>query len=72
MHAAASPHSSAAEDADDIFLWGARSIGEAINRNERQAYHLLESGKIPCARKVGDKWVARRRSLLRFFGGEAA
>jgi hypothetical protein len=52
--------------------WGARAIGEVISRNERQTHHLLESGRIACARKVGAMWCASRRSLLREFGGEGA
>jgi hypothetical protein len=38
--------------------WGARNIGKEINRTERQAHHLLETGQIKAARKVGALWCA--------------
>lgn len=56
--------------APDI-VWGAAAIGQIIGLNERQAYHRLEHGQIPCARKFGNMWAASRRSLLRLFAPEA-
>jgi hypothetical protein len=50
-------------DLDHHLLWGARSIGQAINRNPRQTFALLERRIIP-ARKVGKLWVASKRELL--------
>jgi len=50
-------------------LWGAKAIGEEIDRNERQAFYLLEAGAIPCAKKIvgkdgkGGIWAAARREL---------
>lgn len=44
------------------FIWGARAIGKHIGRSERQALHLLETGKIP-AKKVGPQWVGDRSVL---------
>jgi hypothetical protein len=56
-------------------LWGAEAIAKALNlKNRRQAFHLLEGGKIP-ARKVGNQWVASRQKLREHFGldqGEVA
>ena len=52
-------------------VWGGAAIGEAIGRNQRQAYWLLENGNIP-ARKVGETWVASRVVLRRHILGEAA
>jgi hypothetical protein len=46
-------------------IWGAKAIGEMIGVNTRQAFHLLETGKIP-ARKVGDKWAAEENQLREF------
>jgi hypothetical protein len=51
-------------------LWGARAIGRAIGRTERQAFHLLETGQLP-ARKVGATWVAARPKLVEFLTGAA-
>jgi hypothetical protein len=56
---------------EDI-LWGAAAIGEAIGRNTRVTYHLLERGLLP-ARKLGKVWVASRRKVLQALGaGEEA
>jgi hypothetical protein len=53
---------------EDI-LWGAAAIGEAIGRNTRVAYHLLERGLIP-GKKIGKVWCASRRKLLHALTGE--
>jgi hypothetical protein len=50
-------------------LWGSIEIGRAINRTPRQAYHLLNSGAIKSARKVGGRWTANETTLRREFGG---
>jgi hypothetical protein len=55
---------------EDI-LWGAAAIGEAIGRNTRVTYHLLERGLIP-AKKLGKVWVASRKRLLQALTGEEA
>jgi hypothetical protein len=52
-------------------VWGAEAIAVFIGRTRRQTYNMLEKGELP-ARKVGDRWVAERRQLIRFFVGEAA
>jgi hypothetical protein len=57
-----------AEKPVDDFLWGAAQIGKAIHRNGRQAHHLLTTGQIKSARKVGGLWCANRAALLREFG----
>lgn len=57
-------------DSDDRIIWGAKNIGRAINRNERQTFGLLESGKIPGAKKVGHLWTVRQRRLMQLFDGE--
>jgi hypothetical protein len=51
------------------FLWGAAAIGAEINRTERQTVHLLSTGKIKCAKKIGGFWVASRDKLRQEFGG---
>jgi hypothetical protein len=54
-------------------LWGAAAIGQVINRNPRQTHHLLASGCIKSARKVGGRWTAIPAALRAEFGsGETA
>jgi hypothetical protein len=57
------------EKTDSDTLWGCAEIARAINRTQRQTYHLLENKLIP-ARKVGDHWVASCERLLAFLHGE--
>ena len=56
--------------------WGAREIGEVINREPRQAQYLLESGAIRCARKATAKkrsqWIASVSELRSEFGLDSA
>jgi hypothetical protein len=47
-------------------LWGVAAIGKEINRNPRQTFHLLETGKLP-AKKVGGRWCASRTGLRSLF-----
>ena len=54
-------------ESSDI-IWGAEAIGIVVGRDPRQAYHLLEKGRIKSARKIGSQWVASRSALLREFG----
>jgi hypothetical protein len=57
-----------AEDAPRLdLLWGDDAIAEELNLSRRQAYHQLESGRLP-ARKHSGKWCASRAGLRRFFG----
>jgi hypothetical protein len=49
-------------DQDEV-LWGARAIGKAVNRSQRQAFELLEKRILP-GRKVGKLWVSTKRQLL--------
>jgi hypothetical protein len=55
---------------DDI-LWGAQAIADAIGRDVRDVYYLLQRGLIP-ATKTGDIWTTTRSRLRRHFEGEAA
>ena len=43
-------------------VWGAKAIGELIQKPARQTFYLLENGALP-ARKVGSQWVASRSKL---------
>lgn len=47
-------------------LWGCAAIAKAINRTERQTFHLLSCGRVP-ARKIGGAWVSSRSELARAF-----
>ena len=58
----ASSVESIVENADVI--WGAKAIGQALGLNERQAFHRLEAGQIPGARKVG-----KSRAVVASHGG---
>ncbi|MBO0905570.1 hypothetical protein [Jiella sonneratiae] len=57
-------------DALDL-LWGIAAIAAFIGRTERQTYHMLVSGHLP-AKQVGERWVAKREALERFFEETAA
>jgi hypothetical protein len=50
----------------DMPIWGAAEIAKAINRSERQTFHLLEAGELP-ARKIGGRWTTTRRQLREVF-----
>ena len=52
------------QDAEHDLIWTGSEIAKALNLTERQCWHLLERGALP-ARKIGGKWVASRRALLR-------
>lgn len=59
-------------DRDVIDLvWGIKDIAKAIRRTPRQAFHLCANGALP-AKKVGNRWVADRQALQRFFQDAAA
>ncbi|WP_321383284.1 hypothetical protein [Rhizobium sp.] len=47
-------------------VWGAEEIAKIIGRTQRVTFHLLATGQLP-AMKVGNRWVAERGALLRFF-----
>jgi hypothetical protein len=53
-------------------VWGAKAIGLALGLTERQAFHRLEAGQIPGARKVGRTWAASKCELRRMFAADAA
>lgn len=51
--------------ADDL-IWGVSAIGREIGRNQRQTFHLLDTGRLP-AKKIGGRWCATRTGLRQFF-----
>ena len=56
---------------DIIPIWGARAIGERLGVNERVAFYMLESGRVP-ARKVGRKWVTTEQKIRDFLAADVA
>lgn len=60
---------SASEKLD--LVWEVTEIAKLIGRTERQTFHLLSTGQLP-AKKVGNRWVAERGQLIRFFMETAA
>ncbi|MFI0847330.1 DNA-binding protein [Mesorhizobium sp. IMUNJ 23232] len=56
-------------ESEPDLVWGAKAIGVAINRNERQTFHMLEAGRLP-ARKVAGRWVGSRKKLLAHVTGD--
>jgi hypothetical protein len=50
------------------FIWGCAAIAAAIGRPQRPTYHLLESGAIKSAKRIGGRWVVSRAALLRELG----
>ncbi|MBB2832325.1 UNVERIFIED_ORG: hypothetical protein GGD51_002454 [Rhizobium esperanzae] len=52
-------------------VWEVAEIAKLIGRTERQTNHMLATGKLP-AKKVGNRWVAERSTLIRFFMEAAA
>ena len=53
---------------ESLVTWGAETIGAIIGRNPRQAHHLLVTGQIKCARKVGGRWCVSIPALRAEFG----
>lgn len=53
--------------ADLDLIWGARRIADALGVTVRQAFHMLESGQLPMARQIGNRWVVSRKALQAFF-----
>lgn len=52
-------------------VWGVEAIAELIGRTDRQTFHMCKTGALP-AKKVGNRWVAKRDALTRFFEETAA
>ncbi|MET3601413.1 helix-turn-helix domain-containing protein [Martelella mangrovi] len=52
-------------------IWGASKIAKIIGRSPQQTFFMLQKGELP-AKKVGNRWVARRSDLEHFFSEAAA
>ena len=51
-------------------VWGADEIGKIANRDRRQTFYLMITGKIDAA-KVGRVWMSTPRRILKSLGVEA-
>jgi hypothetical protein len=63
------PVNGANVDNSDTPVWGCVAIGRIINRSPRQTNHLLASGAVKSAKKMGNQWVALPSALRAEFGG---
>jgi excisionase family DNA binding protein len=43
---------------------GVKAIAKLLGMSERQTYHLLESGHLPGAFKLGRAWCVRKKTLV--------
>ena len=58
---------------ENRLVWGAAAIAAEIGLTTKAAYHQLERGRIPGARKVGGRWCFRPDIFARAFAeAEAA
>jgi len=53
-------------------IWGIEDIGKLIGRNYQQTYHMVRAGKLPMVRQIGERYVASRSKLVKFFMDDAA
>ena len=49
------------------FVWGAAAIGPIIGRSEKGAFHALESGRVPGAKKVAGRWGLHLPTFIKHF-----
>ncbi len=49
----------------DDLLRGANSIASFLGQPLRIVYHLLETGQLPGAFKWGNRWCARKSTIVR-------
>ena len=52
-------------------VWGVSAIAKLIGRSDRQTYDMLAGGHLP-AKQIGNRWVAKREAIERFFEETAA
>jgi len=48
-------------------VWGAAAIGPIIGRSEKGAFHALESGRVPGAKKVAGRWGLHLPTFTKHF-----
>ena len=54
------------------FVWGAVAIAPIIGRTEKGAFHALESGRVPGAKKVAGRWGLHLPTFMKHFEPVAA
>jgi hypothetical protein len=54
------------------FVWGCKSIAEAIGRTEKATFHALQDGKIPGTKKIAGRWALDLQLFAAAFQKEAA
>ena len=54
---------------DTEFVWGAAAIAPIIGRTEKGAFHALESGRVPGAKKVAGRWGLHLPTFTGHFTG---
>jgi hypothetical protein len=54
------------------FVWGAARIAPIIGRTEKGAFHALESGRVPGAKKMAGRWGLHLPTFHKFFTGPGA
>lgn len=57
---------------NEEIIWGARNIAPHLGRSEKGAFHALESGKVPGARKIAGRWGLNMRVFRASFEAIAA
>lgn len=53
-------------------LWGADEIAREIRRSTRQVNHMLTTGALTGARKIGGRWCITRAALRSLFDNQEA
>ncbi|TCU75101.1 hypothetical protein EDE08_103318 [Bradyrhizobium sp. R2.2-H] len=61
------PSISNIEQPCDQLVWGAKAIGKVIGRSEKGAFHALESGRVPGAKKIAGRWGMHVPTFLASF-----
>jgi hypothetical protein len=59
------------ESATPELVWGAEAIAPHIGRSVKGAFHALESGKIPGAKKIAGRWALNLRVFFAAFESAA-
>jgi hypothetical protein len=59
-------------DKEPDFVWGAKAIGEVLNRSPRQVYYMADLGLLPGVRKVGKRLLFADRRLLQTISQQAS
>ena len=56
--------------ADPDLVWGCRDIGKVLGLDVPSTQRLLDRDKLKGAMKIGGRWCASKRELLRLFVAE--